>query len=271
MRPSATNSGIANLLDEITGQPLPAGKDGGEAVVYLRLTYALSGRPRTLVLRPPMRQDGRTSAANVGFVVYHLGLPVIDFRYLGREEVLDLDWEDPWFSRFRNRNLRRQYDSPLAGFLYVDHFEVRKEVIVRPKDLQEWVDLGLTGKKVIPVADQEELKRRAAAFLAERSPVTIDGEKVSGTLDRIHFLRRGLRQTGVIDPPEELGINAAILGVIFVYPRSAGLPQEVTMTWDLFAAKIRKVPAVASDEAGGLLFFVTPEDPVLRWQNFLQN
>ena len=31
----------------------------------------------------------------MGVVVYHLGLPVIDFRYLGVEEVLDLETDTP--------------------------------------------------------------------------------------------------------------------------------------------------------------------------------
>ena len=34
-------------------------------------------------------------------------------RYLSQEEVLDLDWENPWFSRFRNRNLKPQIDAHL--------------------------------------------------------------------------------------------------------------------------------------------------------------
>ena len=75
-----------------------------------------------------MRVEGRYAAANVGFIVYDRGIPVNDFRYLSRVETLDLDWEDPWYSRFRNRNLVRQYDAPLSVFLYVEHFEVRQEV-----------------------------------------------------------------------------------------------------------------------------------------------
>lgn len=29
-------------------------------------------------------------------------LPVMDFRYLGGQETLDLDWDDAWYSKFRN-------------------------------------------------------------------------------------------------------------------------------------------------------------------------
>ena len=37
-------------------------------------------------------------AATIGFVCYHEGVPVNDFRYLSEEVTLDLDWDDPWFS-----------------------------------------------------------------------------------------------------------------------------------------------------------------------------
>ncbi|MHC4224071.1 MAG: hypothetical protein ACYSUN_08785 [Planctomycetota bacterium] len=251
--------------DEITGETIG---ESEETVVFLAVRYPLAERPKTLSIRPPSAEGGVT--ANVGFLVYHEGLPVNDFRYLGKEETVDLDWKDPWFSKFRNRNLRRKYSSPIQAFLYVDHFEVRKEIIVRPKDLQRWVDLGLEGKEIIPAGEQAELKRKVAEFLASRNPVTIDGSKARGELDRIHFVRRTLRMTGVIDPPEDLPTLSATLGVIFVYPVQA-LPQKATMRWELFGERIEKIPTVATDEAGGLPSYVTPDDPELVWQNFLTN
>ena len=43
------------------------------------------------------------------------------------------------------------------------------------------------------------------------------------------------------------------------------------MRWELFSERVQKVPTVATDEAGGLPSYVTPDDPVLKWQNFLKN
>ena len=258
------------LRDEITGEPLPAGADDdGQLVIFARLRYPLAGRPPTLTIAAPRDESGSV-AANIGFVAYHGGLPVTDFRYLASEEVLRLDWTDPWYSRFDNRNLRRQFDAPMSAFLYVEPYEVRKEIVLRPKDLQHWIDLGLQGKQIIPVADQEELKRRVADFLAERNPVTIDGRNVQGVLDRIHFIRRSLRKTGVVDPPEDLDVVSATLGAIFAYPTD-GLPKEATLEWELFSPQIQRVPGTATDEAGGLPYLLSPDDAVLRWQNFLVN
>ncbi|MGB6643212.1 MAG: hypothetical protein WBG67_20770, partial [Thermoanaerobaculia bacterium] len=234
--------------DEFTGEPLPAAEDEGETVIFVILEYAFSGQPSVLTMSPPQNEEG-FAAASIGFVAFHLGLPVNDFRYFGAEETLDLDWEDPWYSKFRNRNLRRQYDSPMNAFIYVEPYEVRTEIIARPKDLEQWVDLGLEGRDTIPVDIQYDLKQKVAAFLAEHQNVTIDGQPVEGEFDRINFLRRTLRTSSVIDPPEELDAVSATLGVIFVYP-TEGLPQEAAMTWDLFSERIQRVPGAATDEAG---------------------
>jgi hypothetical protein len=251
--------------DEITGESIG---ESEETVVFLVVRYPFKEQPKTLSIKAPSGEGG--ALASVGFLVYHEGLPVNDFRYLGREETVDLDWDDPWFSKFRNRNLSRTYSSPIQAFLYVDHFEVRKEIIVRPKDLQRWVDLGLEGRETIPAGEQAELKRKVAEFLASRNPVTIDGKAAKGELDRIHFVRRTLRTTGVIDPPEDLSTISATLGVIFVYPVES-LPQKATMRWELFGERVEKIPTVATDEAGGLPSYVTRDDPELVWQNFLTN
>jgi len=255
--------------DEITGDPLPVPEGEGEPVVFAVLEYPLSTRPRVLSISPPTGEGG-VSQASIGFMTYHHEIPVNDFRYLSTEEVLDLDWSDPWYSAFRNRNLRRQYDAPMNAFLYVEPYEVRTEIIARPLDLQRWVDLGLEGLETIPVEMQYELNQKVAAFLAEHQSLTIDGQPVRPELDRVNFLRRTLRTSSVIDPPEELDIYSATLGVIFVHP-TEGLPQEASLTWDLFDERIQRVPGAATDEAGPLRFFLVPDDNILWWKNFLKN
>jgi hypothetical protein len=257
------------MRDDITGQPLPVQPEDAEFTVFAKIEYLWEEKPSTLTFAAPGGL-GSAEPASVGFVVYHDSLPVNDFRYLSAPEMLDLNWDDPWYSAFHNRNLRRQYYSPIQGFLYVDHFEVRKEIILRPKDLQHWIDLGLEGNDVITVVQQDALKERVAEYLSTRCPVTIDGKPAEMELDRIHFIRRSLRTTGVIDPPEDLPVTSATLGVIYVTPIEK-LPQEATMQWDLFNDTIQQVPTVATDEAGGLPYLVSPDDPILHWQNFLKN
>jgi hypothetical protein len=256
--------------DQVTGQALPNQAEDAETVVFARLAYPIQGRPENLTIGPRPAEAG-AEIASIGFVAYHGGLHVNDFRYLGQPERLALDWDDPWYSQFENRNLWRQYRSPVSAFLYVEPFEVRKEIVVRPRDLAQWgLDLGLADRDVIPVVEQEEIKRRVAEFLADRNPVTIDGEPAAGFLDRIHFIYRNLRTSGVIDPPQDLNAVSATLGVIWVYPVE-GLPEEVEMTWELFTDRVDRIPAAATDEAGSLPYFLSTGDDVLRWENFLTN
>jgi hypothetical protein len=257
------------IRDPITGAPLPVVDEEAEPVIFITISYPLAGRPRTLTLTPPRGPTGVTTA-NIGFIVFHRSLPVNDYRYLGQAERLRLDWEDPWYSQFENRNLRRQFYAPISAFLYIEPYEVRKEIVLRPKDLQYWVDLGLDGKDIITVEDQQEIKRRVVEFLAPRNRVTIDGRTVEGALDRIHFIYRNLRTSGVIDPPRDLETISATLGVIFSYPVE-GLPEEVSMEWELFTPRMDRVPSSATDEAGGLPYILAPDDNVLTWHNFLKD
>ena len=45
--------------------------------------------------------------------------------------TLNLDWADPWYSRFDNPNLKRHHKSALMSFLYVEPYEVRHEILAR--------------------------------------------------------------------------------------------------------------------------------------------
>ena len=255
--------------DEITGEPLPAAEGDGDPVIFVVLSYAFHGHPKTLAFHPPTA-GGDFPTATIGFITYHLGLPAMDYRYLGAESTIDLDWDDPWFSKFRNRNLWRQYDSPLNVFLYVEPYEVRVEIIARPRDVQKWTDVGVDGIKTIPVEIQKEVKQKVADFFAENLDFTIDGAQITPSLDRVNFLERTLRTSTVISPPRELDASAATLGVIFLHP-TTGYPQEANVTWNLFLERVARIPGAATDEAGPLRFFLMPNDNILWWKNFLKN
>jgi hypothetical protein len=159
----------------------------------------------------------------------------------------------------------------MSGFIYVEPFEVRKEIILRPKDLQRWLDLDLQGRQDIPVDIQGQLKEKVARFVSEHFPVHIDGTPVKGELESVNFLERTLTSSRVIDPPQPLNTNAAIMGVIMVYPRNGVLPQQVTMDWDLWDTRIQQVPVSAVDQAGPLPSYLEPDWKQLTWQNFLKN
>jgi len=104
---------LRGRLLSLSGNPLPNQDETAEMVLVATASYPLSGRPDTLVFSPPGTGARATGPiANIGFVVYHEGIPVNDFRYLAPDMTLGLDWDDPWYSRFTLRALRRQFYAP---------------------------------------------------------------------------------------------------------------------------------------------------------------
>jgi len=261
-----TNIGPATrpLRDSITGEELPTPEDEATVVIRATIIYSFDERPDSLTLIAPRE----TGMANIGFVLYHKGVAVNDYRYLSSGNTVNLDWQDAWYTAFSERALRRQYYSPMTGFIYVEPYEVRKEIIVRPADIQQYVDLGLDGETMIPAERHDEIKEKIVEFLSGHFPVKIDGEPVEPTIDRVNFLKRSLRSSVVVDK-QDLELLPATIGVIYVIPTD-GLPQNVEMEWDLFNNRTPKVPAATVDQAGALPIILEPGFSTLRWENFLR-
>jgi hypothetical protein len=182
---------------------------------------------------------------------------------------LQLDWGDPWYSKFEDKALKRWQQSGVMTFLYIEPFEVRHETLVRVKDLEAWLDLGLRGHEFIEVDEFETLKKRVGKFLLQHSKVQIDGKQLRPILDRTSFVKYTMTRTFFIDQPERIPLNTAMLGVIITY-LTKKIPQKVTVHWELFSDRIQKVPTSAVDPAGPFPSYVTPDDNVLTWKNFLK-
>jgi len=252
------------LRDQITGEVLPTAEDEAAVVIRATIVFPFDERPESLTLVAPRK----TGLANIGFVLYHKGVAVNDYRYLVSGNTVNLDWQDAWYSSFPERGMRRQYYSPMTGFIYVEPYEVRKEIIVRPADIQHYVDLGLAGETIIPAERHDGIKEKIVEFLSGHFPVKIDGQPVEGTVDRVNFLRRSLRSSVVVDN-QNLELLPATVGVIYVFPTD-GLPQSVEMEWDLFNEITPTIPAAAVDQAGPLPVILEPGFNTLRWENFLK-
>ncbi len=262
-------SPFAGMRNPMTGQVTP-GAPEDKRVVYAELRYAFGAGPRPAQLRfvPPLEENGR-AAVGIGFIAFHKAVPVIDFRFLSAEATLTLDWEDPWYSKFGNPNLKRHHKSALMSFLYVEPYEVRHEVLTRVKDLEAWMDLGLRGDEYIELDELAPLKQRVEVFLLQKNAVRIDGELGKPILDRSSYIKVGISGIQILDQPERMEISTAIVGVIFAFI-TEGIPQEVTVDWELFTDQIQQVPAMMTDPAGPLPYVITPDDSLLTWTNFLK-
>ncbi|MDH3413403.1 MAG: hypothetical protein OEM98_13080 [Gammaproteobacteria bacterium] len=261
-------SPFAGMINPITRQRVPE-PPADKRVLYAELIYPFVGEPQELIFIPPLDEEGR-ALVTIGFIAYHKGVPIIDFRYLGAPARLALDWADPWYSRFDNPNLKRHHKSALMSFLYVEPYEVRHELLVRVKDMAEWMDLDLSGERYIEIDELEPLKQRISAFLSTKNPVRVDGQALDPVLDRADYVTVSLAGIQLLERPQRLEISTAIVGLIFAY-LTPGMPKEVTVDWELFTDQIQQVPATATDPAGPLPTFLTPDSNVHTWTNFLKS
>jgi hypothetical protein len=261
-------SPFAGMVNPYTSRQVPDAPED-KRVLYAELVYPFAGaQPQTLTITPPLDGDGQPRAS-IGFILYHKSVPVIDFRYLGAPSRLTLD-PDPWYSRFDNPNLSRHHKSALMSFLYVEPYEVRHEILTRVRDLEAWMDLGLRGDEYIELDELQPLKQRIGEFLLGKNPVQVDGVALKPILDRSNYIKVAVTGIQLLERPERLEIDTAIVGIILTY-LTDGLPQQVSVDWELFSDQIVQVPATATDPAGPLPTFVTPENNVHTWTNYLKN
>lgn len=261
-------SPFAGMVNPFTRQRVPeAPKD--KRVLYAEIVYPFKGKPKTLTIIPPRDKEGRPTVS-IGFIAYHKAVPIIDFRYLGAPAKVNLNWDDPWYTKFDNPNLKRHHKDALMSFLYVEPYEVRHEILTRVKDLGQWMDLVLKGDEYIEVEELDALKQRIGEFLLTKNTVKVDGVALKPILDRTNYVKVGIKGIQLLEKPERLEITTAIVGVIITYITD-GMPKEATVDWELFTDEINRVPATSVDPAGPLLTYVDPEDRIHKWTNFLKN
>jgi len=255
-------------ISPYTGQPIP-GPPKGNRVLFAELFYPFTQKPKSLTIIPPLDEDGKISKVPIGFMTYHKGAPLHDFRYLSDPSKVRLDWVDPWYSEFEKKALRRWQIGGVMSFLYIEPYEVRHEILARVKDLAAWIDLGLRGDEFIEADENDPLKKRVGEFFLQRDKTLVNGRQFRPILDRVSFVKYSTTASTFVEQPEQLPINTAMVGVIITY-LTEGIPQKVTNEWNLWSKRIQKVPTDAIDPAGGLPSYVTPEDNVLTWTNFLK-
>lgn len=238
-------------------------------VLFAEIVYPINGNPKTITFTPPIDAGRTSSMANIGFITYHRSIPINDLRYLTNTETLRLDWQDPWYSKFDNINLKRHHSSSLLSFLYVEPYEVRHEVLVRVKDLDYWMDLNYKLGDKILIEDQQALKDSIAKFLAKHNIVTIDGVNTPPIIDRVHWVKWSLSGMQIIEGQKEMDYSSAIIGVIFAYPNDS-IAQDVIVNWDMWNDRIASVPTIATDPAGPMPYDLHPDDNKLIWKNYLK-
>ena len=261
-------SPFAGMISLYTRQRVPE-PPADERVLYAEIIYPFEGKPDSIIMIPPLDDQGMAEVT-LGFIAYHKSVPVIDYRYLAAPATLNLDWADPWRSMFDNPDMKRHHASATMSFLYIEPHEVRHEIMIRVKDMENWMDLGLRGNAFIEPDELEDLKQRIAEFLLTRNTVKVDDEALEPVLDRSDYITVDVTGIRILEEPQRLEISTAVVGVILAY-LTDGMPQQAMVDWDLFTDQIQRVPATAIDPAGPMPTYLTPDDNVHAWAYFLKN
>lgn len=261
------SAALASAQNALSQRPVPKSPED-KRVFYAELKYPFEIRPNSLEFIPPTKPNGYVKAS-IGFIAFHETVPVIDFRYLSGAETLRLDWNDPWYTRFDNKNLKRHHASALMTFLYIEPREVRHETLIRVRDLGDWTDLDLAETGTLDAEAQNSIKEAAVTFFMAKNPVEIDGEPVKANSSRAEFLAVSASGLQIVEDGDSLDLPNAILGVILTFPVPA-LPQNVAIDWELFNKRNTSIRATATDPAGPFLYLISPESPAIVWKNYLR-
>jgi len=253
-----------------TGQVDTANITISPIVLYAEAFFPLNNKPKSISIKPPIEEGYKSTLANIGFVTYHKQVPVHDLRYLGQSEKVNLDWKDPWYSKYTNANLRRHHKNSLMEYLYVDPYEVRHEVLIRLKDLEYWIPLDYDIDDQIEGSAIDSIKNYVADFMIQRNKVIIDGIEVPPILDKVHFIQVAMSGIQIIENPIVVDYATAIIGIIFAYPHDS-IPQQVVVKWDMFNDQIDQIPCVMTDPAGPFPYMLMKEDTALVWDNYMKN
>ncbi len=265
-RVDRTNA-LSGKRDPVSGRVFPAPPEDTR-VLYAELFYDFQGRkPDALTISPPVQPDGKASVS-IGMLVFDREIPVTGYRFLSHSARLAIDWDDPWFSRFDNPAMQRHHKAGVSTYLYLEPREVRHETLIRVREMAEWVDLPVAvGGRLTPDL-QAAIRKRAAAFLLEKNPVSIDGAPMKPGGVRAEILRIGPAGLEIVDAAADVSANAAFVGAILSFPVSE-LPGEVDVTWEMFNDRVQDVPSTMTDPAGPFLSGARPDDPGIVWTNHL--
>ena len=143
--------------------------------------------------------------------------------------------------------------------------------MIRIRDLADFIDLDLTNIQSFSPELLESIKNQAITYFEQKPQMTIDGNIINPIINKINFLetdRKGVFQ--VIQNPQELELNSAIIGIDLVYPVQS-IPNQVKVKWDMFNEKITSIPTMTTDPAGPFPYSLTADDRVLVWNNSLIN
>jgi hypothetical protein len=260
-------SRFAGKINPYTQQRIPEAPED-KRVLYVEISYPFTTKPETLTIIPPLDEEGG-ALVSLGFIAYHKSVPIIDFRYLGQAAKLNLNWQDPWYTRFDNKILTRHHKYPLMLYLYVEPRQVRLESLLRFTDIVELTGFSVEDAAVSIEDKYRRLQAHIKNYYASQEILDIDGDLFKPDSIRVEVLKAGLTGLKVIDIATAVDEYSLLIGISQQYFIET-LPQQIKARWQFFNQRIGKIPVIVTDPVGPLKTLIDKDDPDFGWQNFLK-
>jgi len=260
-------SRFAGKINPYTQQRIPEAPED-KRVLYVEISYPFTSKPETLTIIPPLDKEGQ-ALISLGFIAYHKSVPVIDFRYLGQAAKLNLDWQDPWYTRFDNKILTRHHKYPLMLYLYVEPRQVRLESLMRFRDIAELTGFNVDDSQANIEDQYRLLQAHIKNYYANKEVLKIDGGLFKPDSIRVRALNATLTGLKVIDVATAVDEYSLLVGISQQYFIEV-LPQKIEARWQFFNQRIDRIPVIVTDPVGPLQSFIDKDAPEFGWQNFLK-
>ena len=269
-------SAYAGMINPTTRQRIreaPADK----RVLYAEIVYPFAKndsdqeemqKPESLQIIPPLDERGNVTAS-IGFVAYHQAVPITDFRFLGQAATLNINWQDPWYTKFENKNLTRHHKYPLMLYLYVEPRQVRLESLLRISDITELTEFNAEDSQLSAEDKRQQLQEHIKKYYADNGSLQIDENLFKPDSVRVEFLTISLKGLKVIENASSVDESSLLVGVSQKFFIEA-LPQKIESSWQFFNQRIDRIPVTVTDPVGPLMSLIDKDDPEFGWQNFLK-
>ena len=269
-------SAYAGMINPMTRQRIreaPADK----RVLYAEIVYPFPAKdsnrdtvikPEQLQIIPPLDENGIVTA-DIGFVAYHRAVPIIDFRFLGQPAKLNLNWQDPWYTKFENKNLTRHHKYPLMLYLYVEPRQVRQELLLRVSDITEMTGFDADDSQLGTEDKFQQLQTYLHNYYSSKGSLDIDGKSFMPDSVRVEYLTISLKGLKVINNTSAVDESSLLVGVSqqFLIEK---LPQKIETRWQYFNQRVDRIPVIVTDPAGPFMSLIDKDYADYGWQNYLK-
>lgn len=269
-------SAYAGMINPMTRQRVRQAPED-KRVLYAEIMYKFPAdddkqnktlKPEQIKIIPPLDENGVVTA-DIGFVAYHRAVPVIDFRFLGQPATLNLNWQDPWYSKFENKNLSRHHKYPLMVYLYVEPRQVRLESLLRVSDITEMSGFNINRQNLNTEDKFQQLQTQLNNYYSREGSLEIDGEAFRPDSVRVEYVTISLKGLKVVENVSAVDESSLLVGVSqqFLIEK---LPQKIESQWPFFNQRVDRIPVIVTDPAGPFLSLIDKDYPEYGWRNFLK-